>query len=135
MPTTPITSGSSNFTAPANDRIANKSLGQQDFIKLLTVQLANQDISKPQDSGALLNQMTQIASMQSMSLMQESMTRLKADQQVSLGQSLINKMVQVADPSGALVTGVVEKVTIVEGAANLYINEQNYPVSTLQAVL
>jgi flagellar basal-body rod modification protein FlgD len=132
MSTSPI---GSTYLAPVNERVAAKNLGQQDFIKLLTSQLSNQNVFKPQDSGALLNQMTQIASMQSMSMMQESMTRLKSDQQLSLAQSLIQKTVEVSDPSGGVVTGIVSKVTMSGGIAQLYINDQAYSVSSLQAVL
>lgn len=42
----------------------SNSLGQEDFLKLMTTQLKNQDPSKPMDSGEFLSQMAQFGTVQ-----------------------------------------------------------------------
>ena len=133
------------YTAPVNAAINNSKMNQQDFMKLLITQLANQDPMKPEDSGNMMQQMTQIASIQSMTAMQQGMTRLGIDQQLTLGQQLINKNVQLQDSNGNAITGIVTKVDLTSetdsntGAltpvVNLQINGADYPISGLQSVL
>lgn len=132
MPVNPVTS---TYTAPANDRIPTKTLGQDDFIKMLTTELANQDPMKPQDSSEMLAQLSQIGVVQSMTQMQAKLTQFGTDQQVTLAQSLINKDVQVQDSDGNLVTGKVDMVSLSNGTVSLIINNQSYPVSSLQSIL
>ena len=133
MTTNPITSV---YNAPQqNERVPLKELGQHDFLKLLTTQLGNQDPFKPQSSGEMLNQMTQIASIQSMTSMQKNLTQLRTDQQLTMGQSLINKTVQVKGDDGSLTTGLVTKVTLEKEGVKLWIGNQSFLTTSLQAVL
>lgn len=49
-----------------NDDSATKELGQSDFLRLLTVQLANQDPLSPTDSKEFITQMSQFSSVDSL---------------------------------------------------------------------
>lgn len=51
---------------PTTDNSARKELGQADFLKLLTVQLANQDPLSPTDSKEFITQMSQFSSVDSL---------------------------------------------------------------------
>ncbi len=142
MTTNPVTS--QTYVAPANDRVQAKALGQQDFLKLLIAQLGNQNPTKPTDSDSMMTQMTQIASIQAMTAMQQGMTRLGVDQQLTLGQQLINKRIQLHDSDANVIVGNVTKVTaspMKDSNGNpttlieLEVNGKMYPLSGLESVL
>ena len=122
------------YQAPVNERVPLRTLGQSDFIKILTTQLANQNPLKPSDSADMLNQMTQLASIQTMVNMQENLALLRTDQQLTLGQTLIGKDISLADEAGSLITGTVEKV-ILDGVVHVVIGGQSYPLSWLESIL
>jgi len=96
--------------------------------------LQNQDPKKPQDAGAMLQQMSTIGTIQSMTSMQQTLAQTQTSQQLTLGQSLINKTVQVTDSPNAPVTGIVTQVSLTTGKVMLRINGLDYPISNLQAV-
>jgi len=122
--------------APQNERIPNRTLEQKDFLNLLITQLGNQNPMKPTDGNEMLAQMTQIASIQSMNAMQKSMTDLQTNNQVNLGQNLINKMVQVWDEDvGKPVIGLVDKVSMSKGVVSLTVSGHDYPINALEAVI
>lgn len=132
MTTTPINTG---INSPPNERIPAKTLGQQDFMKLLFTMLQHQDPLKPQDMSTMLSNMSNMGMIQSMTTMQQGLSEMRINQQLNLGQSLINKNVQVTDANGDPVTGAVSQVNLLNGVVNLLINGQDYPISNLQAVL
>ena len=123
------------YNSPTNERITAKTLSQQDFMKLLITQLQNQDPMKPQDAGAMLQQMSSIGMIQSMTSMQESLSQTRTDQQLTLGQSLINKTVRMTDANGVTVSGPVTEVRLSDGKVQLQVSGQYYDISNLQAVL
>jgi flagellar basal-body rod modification protein FlgD len=125
MTTSPVTAGI--YVAP-NDRIANKTLDQQDFIKLLITQMSNQDPTKPQDTGQMLQQMSSLSMIQ-------SMNQLLTDGQMTFAQSLLGKNVTVQMDDTTSDTGKVSQIRIIDGAPNLVVNGVNYALSALQAVL
>jgi len=128
-------SASALYTAPSNERVVTKALGQQDFLKLLITELANQNPLKPSDGADMMNQMTQMASIQAMTSMQENLALLRTDQQLNLGQSLINKTIEVVDIDGSTVTGVVDKVFLTDGVVYFIIGGKEYPLASLLSIL
>ena len=57
---------------------AKDQLGQQDFLKLLTTQLTNQDPTKPLDSSAFLGQIAQFSTVSGIQDLQKSFTALSS---------------------------------------------------------
>jgi flagellar basal-body rod modification protein FlgD len=133
---TSVDSKSLLYNVPPSDRVPSKTLGQNDFVKLLITQLANQNPLKPTDGNEMLSQMAQITSVQTMTAMQDSMGKMRTDQQMTLGQGLINKRVEVMDPAtGASVVGIVDRVHLNKNEVSIEVNGAKYPINTLQGVL
>jgi len=65
---------------------SGNSLGQSDFLKLMTTQLNNQDPMKPMDSGEFFNQITQFSSVSGIQDLQNTFSKV-ADAMLS-GQAL-----------------------------------------------
>lgn len=59
------------------DPLQKKELGQEDFLKLMTTQLTNQDPFKPMENGEFLGQIAQFASVRGLETLNESFSSLK----------------------------------------------------------
>jgi flagellar basal-body rod modification protein FlgD len=131
-----ITSIGTQLQAPPNPRIPAKTMDQNDFLKVLLVQLQNQDPLKPQDGNAMLQQMGQIQNIQSMLAMQDNITQSRRDGQMTLGQSLMGKTVKVFNDENEPYTGIVKEVRIEGKNVVLELdNGASYPITNLSAVL
>lgn len=89
----------SQGTDPGTTRITKKVLGQEDFLKLLTVQFASQDPLKPMEDTAFIAQMANFSSLELMGDLNSSMTSLSSSQQLSAAQMVLGKQVDVIDPT------------------------------------
>ena len=95
---------------------AKKSLGQEDFLKLMTTQLQYQDPFKPMENGEFLGQMAQFSTVSSIQELQTSFAQLAGSLQSSQAlqaSSLVGRHVLVPSTSGYLgdteaLTGAVE---------------------------
>jgi len=89
------------YTAATQAPAANKktdSLGQADFLKLMTEQLKHQDPLKPMENSEFLGQMAQFSTVQGINGMQESMKALSESMmgdQVLRGAALVGHEVLV----------------------------------------
>lgn len=94
---------SSNSQPPASPSPAS-GLGQTDFLKLLTVQMKNQDPMKPSDNNAFIAQMAQFAQLSQIQDIKSAFTDLNMRlQSVGMASSLnfIGKTVQLQDENTA----------------------------------
>lgn len=87
----PYSTGS--YTPETNDKNTLTTTG---FFQLLAVQLQNQDMSNPMDNSELMAQMTQMAMMQSMNAMTDSMKNATAVNTQTYAGSLVGQEVTMA---------------------------------------
>jgi len=123
-------------TANATDtasRVPQKALGQADFLKLMTTQLAQQDPEKPMDDTAFISQMAQFSSLQATSQLSTDFSAFRANQDLSSATSLLGRQVTVATKSGS-VAGMVTAVDASSGTPQVEINGTMYPYSTVTRV-
>lgn len=124
------------------DKSGFNGLSSEDFMKLLITQLQNQDPSSPMDSDQLLNQISQMRTLQANLELEKSLKELAAGQQLStLGQqlssatSLIGKNVTaVVGDDKTEVIGQVESVVVKDGSTLLRINSQEIPLTSVTKV-
>ena len=83
----------SSYTVESNDK---NTLTMTDYFSLLAVQLQNQDITNPMDSSELMNQLTQMAMVQSLSSMTDAMKNSTAVNTQTYAAGLIGQEVTVA---------------------------------------
>jgi flagellar basal-body rod modification protein FlgD len=114
--------------APApTSSASNTSLTEDQFLKLLTQQLENQDPLQPTDDTQFLAQMAQFTSLQETDTLNHQINRLTA-------ASYIGSTVTVNPGSGAPVTGQVTAVDTSGSDPKLVINGFEYPLAELQMV-
>ena len=127
---TTTTATQAALTNTATQRPLVKTLGQDDFLKLLTMQMQNQDPMNPQTNTDFVAQMAQFTSLEQSRSMTSSLQSIQARQDVQTAVQLLGKPVQLADGT----MGVVEKVTLDKsGAPSLQGGSKNYGLDKVVA--
>ena len=112
-------SGISSASATSASSNAFGSMSSEDFIKILTQQLANQDPFEPQDSQALLEQLSSLRTVESQISLSDNIAELVLQNQVATAGGLIGKSVEGKDGNNNAVDGLVTAVRVQEGQAIL----------------
>jgi len=120
---TTYNAATSNSTKSADD---NTSLSMEDFISLLVAQLQNQDMNNTTDMTEMISQMGTYSMIEAINAMNEQ-------SKLSSSFNLIGKGVTISTDSG-YAYGVVDGVTITDGAAQVVINGTSYSVDDIKEV-
>ncbi|MET0263074.1 MAG: flagellar hook capping FlgD N-terminal domain-containing protein [Rariglobus sp.] len=134
MQVNPVSNLGAAASADTSNRVPQKQLGQGDFLKLLTVQLQQQDPMKPMDDTQSIAQMAQFSSLQQMTALQQGMESMRLDSQLSSAGSLLGRQVTLTDAKGVEVTGIVSSVEQTASGPKLSIDGKSYAYSTLTRV-
>ena len=89
--------------ATASAMPAQASLGQEDFLRILTTQLSFQDPLKPLDNQQFMAQMAQFASLEQTRTLNDNVETLLTIQAASQSIGLIGKTVEISTDSGSQV--------------------------------
>lgn len=117
MSTTSGVSGSSgNSSTVVNPK---SQLSSDDFIQMMLTQLQNQDPLSPQDSSALLTQMSQIGQLQSSTELSTSLKSMVTQNQIAAGGNLLGKFVQGQNDNGEPINGLVTAVRVIKDTVTL----------------
>ncbi|MBX3739000.1 MAG: flagellar hook capping protein [Candidatus Didemnitutus sp.] len=116
-------------------RTVTKTLGSDDFMKLLAVQFQQQDPMKPMEDTAFIAQMAQFSALEQNKTMASQITALRADQQLLMGNGYIGRTVTVEDSDGKSVTGVVSALdNDATDGVTLKIGDKSYPLSSVRRI-
>ena len=122
-----------NTSVSANSDRLN-DLTMSDFIKMMVAQLENQDPMNPMSNTEMLQQVSQMRSITSSDRLTNSIESLSMGQALSTASSLIGKTVTGVDTLNQSVKGKVEKVTIENGEARLYVGSSIINVGNVTAI-
>ena len=120
---------------PSADRVPKQNLDQEDFLQLLSVQLAQQDPTKPVESTDFIAQMAQFSALEQSTQLAQDMELMRQDSRFSVAASFMGKTVTYQDADGLLRTGTVEAVDSRDGDARLEIDGVTVPLSDVRRVL
>ena len=120
-------------TAPGSSRLPQKALGQADFLKLLTVQLAQQDPMKPMDDTSFVTQMAQFSTLQQGTQMATSMASLNTDVSLQSATAMIGHQVTLNTSAGP-VSGPVDSVDNSTSTVQLNVGGNLYPLSQVVGI-
>ena len=118
----------------ATDATTRQQLTQDDFLKLLTTQLSNQDPLKPMEDTAFIAQMAQFSSLQQATTLTKDFEAFSNQQKISSAQELLGKTVTISS-AGTFTTGPVTEVRIKNGAAQLVIGTNTYDPATVTNIV
>jgi flagellar basal-body rod modification protein FlgD len=136
MPVTPIQSSpAAAYQDPTTTaRIPQRTLGQEDFLKLLVAQLSAQDPLNPQKDTEFIAQMASFSALEQARSMQSEMSRLRSEQQFLLANSMLGARVELLTQSGEVTSGPVEAVLWDNGAPRMVVAGQVYDMSEIRSV-
>ena len=121
--TVAATSSSSSSTATptvASDKTGFNSLTSNDFLKMMIVQLQNQDPLEPTKNAEILNQISQMRSLQSSTELGDVLTNLGSQQELTSAASLIGKTISgtaTVNGTSKSVQGVAQRAFVQGGDA------------------
>jgi flagellar basal-body rod modification protein FlgD len=110
-------------------------LGKDDFMKLLLVQLSNQDPLKPLEDKEFIAQLAQFNTLEQLQQMNTHFLDMLAGMSLSAASDMIGKTVQANTGSGA-VQGVVTAAAMADGKARLTIlsGDESFQVAMAQII-
>ncbi|MEW6572617.1 MAG: flagellar hook capping FlgD N-terminal domain-containing protein [Bacillota bacterium] len=103
------------------------------FLKILVAQMSHPDPFAPQDPGAFVTEMSQIAMMEQIMNLCTRMEEMYRIESLSQASGLIGREVVISN-GNQVVTGSVEKVTFNGESVSLIINGNPYDISNLVEV-
>jgi flagellar basal-body rod modification protein FlgD len=130
---TTFTSSTTNSSVAATSDRLNE-LTMSDFIKMMVAELENQDPMNPMSNTEMLQQISQIRSITSNDRLTSSIEALTLGQALSTASSLIGKTVTGVNTLNESITGKVDKVTIENGTAKLYVGSSIINVGNVTGI-
>ena len=121
-----------NKTLVREGRQTSSELGKDDFLKLLIAQLQNQDPTSPMENTEFISQMAQFSSLEQMTNMSSSFTKMAAYITGSEATATLGKTVEL-DIGDANVRGIVEGATRGENP-QILVNGMYYSMDKIKAV-
>ncbi|MES2694062.1 MAG: flagellar hook capping FlgD N-terminal domain-containing protein [Verrucomicrobiota bacterium] len=119
-------------TSPS--RVPQKTLGQDDFLKLLAKQFQVQDPMKPMEDTAFIAQMAQFSSLEQSKALVSDMSALRADQQRTAANSYLGHRVTVDAGKGETASGDVTAVDSSGTTPKIVVGGQTYSLSAVLRV-
>ena len=115
-------------------RTPQKTLGQNDFLKLLAKQFQTQDPMKPMEDTAFIAQMAQFSSLEQSKTMASDMAALRDDQKRTAANSYLGHRVTVDAGKGQTGSGEVSAIDSSGTEPRLLINGNLFPLSAVLLV-
>src|SRR5438105_750063 len=132
----PVNGTRSSTVTTTTDK--TRSLGKQDFLKLLMAQLQNQDPMKPMDDTQMIAQMAQFSALEASQQLNATMQTSNNMQTVFQAGALIGKYIQANQADGSSTTGAVTAVgfTTTDGvtAPTIQVGGKDVDYSTITKV-
>lgn len=112
-------------------RNPKSSLDMDDFLQLMVAQMRNQDMMNPMDNSAMMEQLTQMTTVEAMNSMIQT-------NQITYATSFMGKEVTVAAVSATNkveeVTGTVTGIGLFSGDPIIYVDNKPYSLSQIMSV-
>ena len=114
------------------------TLDSTDFLKLIAAQLQNQDMTNPMSNSEMMQQLSQMSSIQTMTDLQAAITNMNDIAVTNYSASLVGKEVTVAveDSQGKLqtITGTVTGSGLYSGETIVFVDGKAYGLSQVMAI-
>lgn len=106
----------------------------QDFVKLLVAELQNQDPLNPMDNSEILQQVSQIKSIESNQRLSDTLTSMQLQQNLMAASSLLQKTITGLTDNGDRVSGQVDRVSLDNNSVKLHVGQQTVSLSNVAEI-
>jgi flagellar basal-body rod modification protein FlgD len=130
----PSTAAALAARATAATGLPIKTLNQDDFLKLLVVQMQSQDPMNPKQDTEFIAQMTQFSALEQSKSMQKDIAALRGDQEILQADAMIGRFVTLQNGQGLVVPGIVSSVQVKEGTPQIVVNGGSYDLSQVLSI-
>ena len=104
---------------------------EEDFFKLLTVELSTQDPLEPKKDSEFLSQVMQISSLEQARAMQADMAAMRMEQQIIQANAMLGRDVDF----GGTVKGTVTSIKMEQGRPMIEVEGELYDLQKLMSLL
>mgnify|MGYP003325079003 CR=1 FL=1 len=115
-------------------RVPMKTLGQDEFLKLLVTQMRNQDPLKPVSDTEFIAQMAQFSNLEQTKQMSGDIAQLRAGNALAQGTALMGRHVRLAGDENTFTNGIVTDLEVKEGEVSLIVNNKAYELGQVVSV-
>ncbi len=136
MQVTDATSASqliAKYTTPVTAKGAN-ALDSDQFMQILLAQLTHQNPLEPMDNNEMMNQFSQLNSLQELRSIHVAMEKVSVSNQTTYLASLIGKTVKVNRPDGKTLEGVVDGVITEKDKPQLLIGSETVDLADVREI-
>lgn len=122
--------------SPSSTSNSFGAMSSEEFIKVMIEELTNQDPLNPQDSNALLEQLSSLRNIESQIELQDKLEALVLQNEISAAGGLIGKTIQGLSTVNSQTTGIVKAVRIERDQTLLELdNTMTVPMDNVTKVL
>lgn len=132
MQTTGIGGGNATSAAGSNQALGDIDMSQ--FLNLMIAELQNQDPLNPMSNSEMMQQISQIRSIDSTTRLTDTLDAVLLGQNLANASSLIGKEVRALTDGGGYVTGAVDRVSIVGGEAKVHIGDSQIKLENIAEI-
>ena len=120
-------------TSTVNNPFAELSSGE--FIKIMLTELTNQDPLEPNESQAILEQLSSLRNIEGQLQLEQKLETLVLGQSVAQAGGMIGKIVSGLDANNDEIEGLVTAVRITDGTAQLELDSgQKLPIANVTTI-
>jgi flagellar basal-body rod modification protein FlgD len=116
------------------ERVPMKTLGQDDFLKLLVVQMRNQDPLKPVSDTEFIAQLAQFSNLEQTKQMSGDIAELRQSSAFAQAAALMGRQVRLLSGNDTFTNGFVTELEVMEGEVSLIVNGKAYELGQVVAV-
>ena len=114
---------------------AQNAMGMEDFLRLLSTQIANQDPMEPMKDSEFIAQMASISSVEQMQQFATSFKDFTSSHREIAAQAYLGKQVTAQSGEGLPVTGIAQAVEkAADGELLVTIDDVTYPASAITKI-
>lgn len=119
---------------PDPGRVPVRTLGQDDFLKLVIAQLTTQDPLSPQKDTEFIAQMAQFSTLEQSKSMQTDIARLRTEQQFLQANAMLGRVVELQVDRNTLTRGLVSAIQVEAGTPQIVVNGRSFELSSVLSI-